>query len=334
MLITTNAYARAGLVGNPSDGYNGKTISLIVKDFAAEVLLYQTPELEISTSAQDRSQFSDMRELVEDVSLNGYYGGLRLIKATISKFYQYCNKNNIQLEDKNFTIRYQTNIPRQVGLAGSSAIITATLRALMAYYQVDIPKPIQPNLILSVETDELGITAGLQDRVIQVYEGVVFMDFDKKHFSNQGYGQYEYIEPASLPPIYIAYKPNLRKVSGKIHTSLRTRFDRGEKLVVDSMKYFADLTEQAKESLKRGEKHKLKEIINANFDRRREIMQITDHNQEMIETARSCGASAKFAGSGGSIIGTYEDDNMYWKLVGNLSEIGAKVIRPFVVEKN
>jgi glucuronokinase len=334
MLITTNAYARAGLVGNPSDGYHGKTISLIVKDFAAEVLLYQTPELEISTSVQDRSRFSDMRELVEDVSLNGYYGGLRLIKATICRFYQYCNKNSIQLEDKNFTIRYQTNIPRQVGLAGSSAIITATLRALMAYYQVDIPKAIQPNVILSVETDELGITAGLQDRVIQVFEGAVFMDFDKKHFENQGYGFYEYIDPALLPPIYIAYKSTLSKISGTVHTSLRTRYDRGEKLVVDSMKYFADLAEEARECLKRGEKHKLKDIINANFDRRRQIMHITDHNLEMIETARSCGASAKFAGSGGSIIGTYDDDNMYWKLVGNLSEIGAKVIRPFVVERS
>ena len=29
--------ARAGLIGNPSDGYFGKTISVIVRDFAAQV---------------------------------------------------------------------------------------------------------------------------------------------------------------------------------------------------------------------------------------------------------------------------------------------------------
>ena len=41
-MIDSIAYARAGLVGNPSDGYNGKTISLIVKNFAAKVLIYQS----------------------------------------------------------------------------------------------------------------------------------------------------------------------------------------------------------------------------------------------------------------------------------------------------
>jgi len=333
MLISTKAHARAGFVGNPSDGYHGKTISLIIRDFAAEVLLYQTPELEIAPTIQDRCKFANMEELVEDVSLNGYYGGLRLIKATIARFFRYCRENNIELEKKNFTIRYQTNIPRQVGLAGSSAIITATLRALMAFYQVDIAKPIQPNLILSVEANELGITAGLQDRVIQVYEDVVYMDFNKAHFERQGFGHYEYIDPTLLPPIYIAFKTNLSKVSGTVHTSLRTRYDRGEKGVIESMDYFANLAEDARKCLLNGEKQKLGAILDANFDKRREIVEITKDNLEMIETARSCGASAKFAGSGGSIIGTYDDDNMYWKLVGNLSEIGAKVIRPFIKER-
>lgn len=32
----------------------------------------------------------------------------------------------------------------------------------------DLPKPIRANFILNVETDELFITAGLQDRVVQV----------------------------------------------------------------------------------------------------------------------------------------------------------------------
>ncbi|MCI0512351.1 GHMP kinase [candidate division KSB1 bacterium] len=330
MLISTRAYARAGLVGNPSDGYHGKTISIIIRDFAAEVLLYQTPELEIFPCSQDRSNFSGMKDLVQDVSLNGYYGGVRLIKATIARFYHYCLQNNIPLEDKNFTIRYNTNIPRQVGLAGSSAIITATMRALMAFYQVEISQPMLPNIILSVETDELGITAGLQDRVIQVYENVVYMDFNKAHFQRQGYGHYEYLDPELLPPLYVAYKQKLSKVSGVVHTSLRTRYNQGEPAVIAAMDYFANLAEAARTCLLKGEKDKLKEILDANFNKRREILEISRENLEMIEAARSCGASAKFAGSGGSIIGTYEDDNMYWKLVGNLSEVGAKVIRPFI----
>ena len=43
MIIRTRAYARAGLAGNPSDGFFGKTISIIVKNYAAEVSLYETP---------------------------------------------------------------------------------------------------------------------------------------------------------------------------------------------------------------------------------------------------------------------------------------------------
>ena len=58
----------------------------------------------------------------------------------------------------------------------------------------------------------------------------------------------------------------------------------------------------------------LAELINRNFDLRTKIMNISEENLEMVEIARKCGASAKFAGSGGSIIGTYENDEMLTKL--------------------
>ena len=84
---------------------------------------------------------------------------------------------------------YDTNIPRQVGLAGSSAIVTATLKCLMKFFnlsQSDLPKPKRASFILDVEIGELFIQAGLQDRVIQVYEGLVDMDFDKDLVDSQG----------------------------------------------------------------------------------------------------------------------------------------------------
>jgi glucuronokinase len=94
------------------------------------VVLYETPELEILPSEKDRSRFDSPGELVRDVRLHGYYGGIRLLKATIKRFHDYCEENQIRLHEKNFTIRYKSNIPHGVGLAGSSAIITACLRAL------------------------------------------------------------------------------------------------------------------------------------------------------------------------------------------------------------
>jgi glucuronokinase len=47
LLIEERAYARAGLLGNPSDGYYGKTISVIVKNFGAHITLFQSPELRL-----------------------------------------------------------------------------------------------------------------------------------------------------------------------------------------------------------------------------------------------------------------------------------------------
>src|SRR5207248_715772 len=97
----------------------------------------------------------------------------------------FCNRHAIPLHDRNFSVRYHSDIPRQVGLAGSSAIIVATLRCLMDFYEVPIPLEVQPSLALAVETEELGITAGLQDRVIQVFEGLVFMDFAPEKMREQ-----------------------------------------------------------------------------------------------------------------------------------------------------
>ena len=38
--------------------------------------------------------------------------------------------------------------------------------------------------------DELFIQAGLQDRVIQTYEGCMFMDFRRDLVEGRGYGEY------------------------------------------------------------------------------------------------------------------------------------------------
>ena len=328
MIVRTKAYTRAGLAGNPSDGYFGKTLSVTFKDFFAEVTMYETPDIEIVPNERDHSYFTNLEHLVKDVQRHGYYGGIRLIKAAAKKFFDYCMSKGIILSEKNFTVRYCSNIPVQVGLAGSSAIVTATIRALMTFYGVEIPKPLIPGLILSVETDELQISAGLQDRVVQVYENLVYMDFDKKLLDSQGHGNYENLDPNLLPPIYLAYISDLAEVSGIAHGNLRGRFMAGDQKVIDAMKFFAEKAVQARECLLNHETEKLGQIMNENFDKRREIFPISRMNLEMINLARSVGASAKFSGSGGAIIGTYDGPKMLEKLKQTLSEIGAVVIKP------
>jgi glucuronokinase len=318
-------------VGNPSDGYFGKTISFAFDNFCAEVILYETPELEILSSEKDLSCFSDIDALVTDVRLHGYYGGIRLLKATVKKFHDYCRENQIDLHHKNFTIRYSSNIPHGVGLAGSSAIITACLRALMAYYGVSIPKYVQANLVLAAESEELHITAGLQDRVIQVYEGLVYMDFAKEIMVKQGYGSYEPLDPTLLPKLYIAYRDDLSEPTEKFHDNIRHRFNQGERKVVNAMRFWADLTDKAKRCLLDGHLDKIGSLLNAGFDKRRQIYRIGNDNIRMVDAARSTGASATFTGSGGAIVGAYADERMFTELRKTLHRLNIKVIKPQIV---
>lgn len=330
-MIEARAFARAGLLGNPSDGYNGKTISVIIKNFGASVLLYEAPELVIEDLEVDKNQFKSIHHLVDTVKQTGYYGGTRLVKAAIKRFGEYCISEGIKIENKNFRIRYRTSIPRQVGLAGSSAIVTATMKALMKFYDVEIPLHILPSIVLSAEIDELGINAGLQDRVIQAYEGCVYMDFDAKHLSEKGYGIYEPVKLDKLPKLYMAYKTNLSKVSGSVLNNIRERYDAGDKVTIDTLNKIANLADEGKIALENSDFGTLNELINKNFDLRCKIMNISKSNMELVNTARSSGASAKFSGSGGAIIGVYEDDEMLRRLHVNLKKIDARVIKPILV---
>lgn len=331
MIIEERAYARAGFLGNPSDGYYGKTISISVKNFGAHISLYESPELIIETQHEDTNIYKNIHSLVERLKLHGYYGGDRLIKAAINKFFQYCLENSIQIENKNFTIRYRSNIPRQVGLAGSSAIITATMKALIKFYSIKMPKEFLPTLILNAEVEELGINAGLQDRVIQVYQGCVYMDFEKNFIQKHHYGQYESIDPKRLSNLYIAYKTELSKVSGTVLNDIRSRYDKGDTEVINTLSEIGNLALKGKEYIKHGRLSELKKLMNKNFDLRSNIMNISDSNKELVETARACGASAKFAGSGGSIIGIYDNNEMLTRLIVEMKKIKARVIKPYIL---
>ena len=332
-IIRTHAYARAGLIGNPSDGYNGKTISVILQNYAARVVLYEWPKIEIVWSHDEHSRFDSVHDLVRDVQLHGYYGGVRLVKATIKRFVEACEKKGMELHERTFAIRYESDIPRQVGLAGSSGIIIATLRALMQFYDVEFPLELQPSLALDIERHELGISAGLQDRVIQIYEGAVYMDFAREKEQTDPdlklpYGEYEPIDPDKLPPLYVAYSTDVGEPTYVVHNPLRARYEAGDVEVVSAMDRFADLTVQFRDAMQSRDVDEMSHLLDENFDTRRAICNLNADHVAMIEAARSTGASAKFAGSGGAIIGVCKSDQMFADLQRVLEPKGCNVIRP------
>ncbi len=329
-IIRSRAYARAGFVGNPSDGYHGKTISFTFSNFHAETVMYEAPYIELLPSRRDRTIYSDLDALEQNIRECGYYGGTRLLQASLKRFHEYCKAVGIDVGGRGFSMRYFSNIPHHVGMAGSSAIITACFRGLMVFYGVDIPKPKLANIILAVETEELGIGAGLQDRVAQVYQGLTYMDFNTDTMDAQGYGDYVPMDSALLPKVYIAYKRELSEGSEVFHNDIRARYNMGEQAVVEAMRSWADLADQVRDALA-GRPDDIGPLLDANFDLRRSLYRIHPDNIAMVEAARSVGASAKFTGSGGAIVGTYADDEMFARLESVLAPMGIATLKPNII---
>ena len=327
--IRTRSFARAGLLGNPSDGYFGKTVSFTFTQFGVELVMTESSRIRFQQGEVDDATFASMDEMSRNLRLYGYYGGIRLLKATAKRFFDWCQEHGIALPQRNFTVEYKINIPRLVGLSGSSAICSAMLKALMKFYGVEIPLEMQPTICLEAERDELGINCGFQDRVIQIYNGLVFMDFEKAFVEAHNYGKYERLHPCSLN-LYIAYDANRAEESGKAHKKVKRLFEQKNENVLAAMSEFADIAQKGRDAIVAGRTDELPALINANFDLRDRIFNVAEENRHMVMTARKCGASAKFAGSGGAIVGTYADEAQFEQLKADLEAIGTVVLKPTI----
>ena len=333
--IRTRSFARAGLLGNPSDGYFGKTVSFAFTQFGVELVMAESSRIRFQQGEVDDATFASMDEMSRNLRLYGYYGGIRLLKATAKKFFDWCQEQGVALPKRNFTVEYKINIPRLVGLSGSSAICSAMLKALMKFYEVTIPLELQPTICLEAERDELGINCGFQDRVIQIYNGLVFMDFERSFVESHNYGKYERLYPnlpnhPNLPNLYIAYDANRAEESGKAHKKVKRLFEQKNEDVIAAMSEFADIAQKGRDAIVAGRTDELPALINANFDLRDRIFNVAEENRRMVMTARKCGASAKFAGSGGAIVGTYADEAQFGQLKADLEAIGTVVLKPMI----
>lgn len=334
MEIKTRSFARAGFLGNPSDGYFGKTISFTFREFGVDLTLRESEKMTFVPGEVDDAKFDSPQQLVRDLRLYGYYGGIRMLKATAKVFFEYCMEHGIVLAPRNFTAEYKINIPRLVGLSGSSAICSAMFKALKRFYGVEVPEELGPSLVMSAEKDELGIACGLQDRVAQMYNGLVFMDFDRSLVEATGHGRYERLYPAAadltefMQHLYVAYDPNRAEESGKAHKNVKRLFQENNGDVVSAMSEFADIAQRGHDALIAGKLGELPALVNANFDLRDRIFHVAEENRRMVMVARQAGASAKFAGSGGAIVGTFEDDGQFRRLQKELGKIGCSVFVP------
>jgi glucuronokinase len=330
-IARARAFARAALLGNPSDAYGGRTISFAFTNFSAAVVVYEWPRLEIVPGPSDQVSFANLRELAADVDANGYYGGLRVVKATLKRFADWCGERSIPVE-RPFSIRYESSIPRGVGLGGSSAIVTAVLRGLFEFHEAQIPLEELPGLALSVETEELGIAAGLQDRVAQAYQGLTYMDFDPETSAARGHGSFEPLDPGLLPPTLIAYSPGAGQPSHEAHRAVRDRFVAGDQGVRTTIAAIAELADRGREALLSREAAELGRLMSENLSLRRRIFRLHPEHLRMAEVAAELGMAANYAGSGGAIVVMAEDAPTAEELARRLRAEGCAVIEPRIAE--
>jgi len=131
-----------------------------------------------------------------------------------------------------------------------------------------------------------------------------------------------------LPNLYIAYRTHLAEGSEVFHNNIRQRWRDGDQQVIDAMDEFASLAQQARDAIVNGAAATIGPLLDRNFDLRRTLFQLSEANIDLVERARSAGASAKFAGSGGAIVGVYEDDKMFRALQDAFKGTDTMVIRP------
>jgi glucuronokinase len=212
-------------------------------------------------------------------------------------------------------LRLRTTIPREVGLGGSSAIVIAALRAL----GVDLPPDELARMALAVEVEDLGIAAGLQDRLVQAHGGVLLMDFGE-----------DAVEPGLLPPLYVAWREDAGAPSGQFHGDLRARFEHGERAVVAAMAELGDVARAGAAALRAGDQAELHRLVDRTFDLRSSFADLDPRHVRMVDLARAAGASANFAGSGGAIAGTLPGPEAFDALRAALRAEGCDAIQPTV----
>jgi glucuronokinase len=279
------ADARAALAGNPSDAYGGAVLAVTLDGLSAEAFARRAQRLVVEPASE-------------------------LVEATVRRFSSELDAGALAT-----AVRWRTSVPRGVGLGGSSAIVIAVLRALCELHGTALSPARMAELALAIETEDLGIAAGLQDRVAQAYGGLVFMEFGDG-------GAYEQLASALLPPLVVAWRGDAAQDSHDVHASLHTRLKAGDATAVAGMKELAELARAARTALIAGDHERFARSADESFDVRRRLVALDPRHVELVERARALGAGTNYTGSGGAVVAVCRDQAHAGEVARALGELG------------
>lgn len=256
--IAYSAPGRAGILGNPSDIYGGCVLSTSIP-----LRNYCTIE-----EAEDW-------DLPEDTTL---------WDAAVSR---------VPIKGK-WKVTWETQVPRSSGLAGSTALLAATLACV--FEANEMPLGTQSSfaeLVRDIELVEAGVVCGYQDAYMVVHGGVQELDFEGKHPIDSGpEGK---LQPRQLNGEFLLVTTGVERLSGSVHGPMRDRWLAGEKFVQDAM---IELRQIAKSSSSLDEEGLVK-AMKRNFKLIQELGGSGPEIDHLVQIAEQNGAkAAKLAGAG------------------------------------
>ena len=319
-------------MGNPSDGYGGRTLALAVDEMLATVTVVESDSVRISGPNPDPFEFASISEFANLVDRYGLGTGEQLLAGGLRSFVDLARSQEWTLPS-GVEVRFESTIPRGVGLAGSSALLISLLRGMLDLCDRTLAPELLASLARSAEVDQLGIVAGLQDRVVQTFGGLVAMDFSTMTTDARtglAFGRYEQLDPARLPRLFLVYAHRAAQPSTHYHRVLRDRFAAGDPATLAALHELAGLVVQGKAALAWGGSG-LGPLLDRNMELRRAWAPIAEGQLELYSAVSGAGLPATFAGSGGAVVGVLDDDAELGELKAAVHVIGATVveIRPF-----
>ena len=296
-MIRASAPGRCGIVGNPTDMYGGSVLSCSVP-LRATVTLQDADTLTLATRGQEVA----LRSSEDFARRNDFFDLPKVVLRAM------------HMADTRLRIEYNTEIPYQAGMSGSTALLAALVAALFEHSGHQYPPHYFAEFIRSIELNRMGIMCGYQDAYMVTFGGINYMEFrDKEYYRSVEDELFATIEPlaAHVPTLpFILAHTGVQHMSGAVHKPLRERWEDGEPAIVEGYKRIAVLARHGKRAFLMGDWEYLGRLMNENHAIQRDLGGSGPDNERLIHAALAAGAlGAKLAGAGrgGTIIALHPD---------------------------
>jgi mevalonate kinase len=282
--LVCTAPARANLIGNPSDQYGGCTL-------ACSLPLRARVELRPGAGTRLATEGEELRiEKRADLALCGdLFDVARAVLASLPG----------PLPEAH--ISYSSEVPLGSGLAGSSALVVALLRALLVLRGEEAgPPELLAERAREIERCGLGVTCGYIDQYLAVFGGCNYVDFRGKtpegSFATEPFAR---VEPVEGPLPFVLAFTGRRHSSDSVHRPIRARWLAGEAPVRAAMLRMAEIGAAGRHAHAARDWPELGRLMNENHALVRDLGGSGEANEELIAAALEVGApGAKLAGAG------------------------------------